>query len=463
MVVFFLIVFILTICVFIFTGNLLLLFFLSALVVLDQLLDKFFKFRLELRIFFYLLIFFIGLEFMSGQGSNMAGIKMLSYVAEAGILLTIIGFALVRNKNWYSKEFKTLTLILISFIVCNFFSTILNYQSIGIFLSSTFDYCKYFSLIYFIMLSKFDDNDILKLLKFFSPLIIICTALSVLQFIGLEQFFDLFRGRFEIKYRDGNYRSIGFFPYPIELGNYSAVLFSVYYYLNIYKYKELWFSFISLLLVINVLLSGTRMALVALGLVFIFSNLKSIRQVVSTMIIVIATTLIINNFIDIEQIIDDTKAEYVYTDTSPREYYFTKGIDVWKDNALFGIGFATYGSMKYRSQTDDIIYNEYHIHGFDFAKLQTTDSFIAQILPEFGTLGILILLLFGRFIFNRYKQLVKIDKSNRAYINVFLTTCILSLNSSSPFFSPHVGTLFWISIGMILNNYLLLKKMKKGN
>ncbi|UZW14985.1 O-antigen ligase family protein [Clostridium pasteurianum] len=425
----------------------------SLFLFFDFLLKNLFEFKAYLRILLYLLIFFIILEFILQQ-NNFSTIQKISQVAEIIILLSILTFAILKSKNWYTKEFKTLTYILVSLIICNFVSTMFQYQNIHIFIISTLDYCKYFTLIYFITLIKIDDKDILKLLKVFSIVIVILSILSILQFLGIQQFFDIFKGRFEIIERNGFYRSIGFFPYPIELGNYCAVIFCLYYFLNKYKYKETWLYFISILLVINIVLSGTRTSLLALIIVFILSNLKSARQIISAAIIIVISFLIINNFMDIQQIIDNTKVEY--TGMTPRQYYTLKSIEVWKNNPIAGIGFGTYGAMKYRLQTNDVIFNKYNIHDFDFANLKTTDIFYAQILPEFGIIGVLLLFALGKFFYSRYKILKEYDKSNCAYIYVFLTMCILALNSSSIFFSPHIGTFFWFSMGMILKNYLLL-------
>lgn len=427
---------------------------LGLFVLLDLFLNKALKFKTELRILFYLLILFLILESIySGVTSN---IQKLSLFVEAAIMFSIVGFSLIKNKNnFFTKEFKILTIILIGLISCNFISTMLVYQSYNIFISSIFNYCKYFSLIYFIMLSKIDKKDILKLLSIFSVVVIACTIISFFQYFGNIQFFNLFRGRFDIVIRNGSYRSIGFFTYPIELGNYSAVFFCLYYYLNKYIYKTTWFYIVSFLLVVNIVLSGTRIALIAIILVFIFSNLKSIRQILFATVILIVAFLMLNCIINIQQVITDTSKEYI--GLTPRQYYIEKGIDVWKDNPLFGIGFGTYGSMPYRLKTGDLIFNKYKLHEFDSANLMSTDSFVSEVMPEFGIFGMLLLFLFGRLIYTRYKILDKQDNSNRAYIYVFLTVCILSFNSSSVFFSPHVGTLFWISMGMILNNYDLIK------
>ncbi len=429
--------------------------FFCLFLMIDFFLTKFFGYRLELRILLYLLIFFLIFEFVSGQGDAFNYIRRIFYIVEALLLLLAALIAMINNPFRKAKESNILTIILISLICTNFIGSMITYGDFNIFLLSTFDYCKYFLLTYFAMLSKIDDKEILSLLRILSPLIIICTILAIFQFFGFVEFFEPFVGRFDITARSGVYRSIGFFPHPIDLGNYSSVLFCLYYYLNKYKYKSKWLFCISVLLVLNIILSGTRTALIALLIILIISSLKSIKQ---TIISVIALTIILfalNNIIGINSIINSTSSQYLGDTASPREYFLLKGINVWKDHAIFGIGFATYGSMKYRERTEDKIFNEYDIHAWDFANLRTTDTFMAQLLPEFGIIGLLLLSSFALFIYSRYREIFRVDNSNKAYIYVFLSCSILSLNTSSAFFSPHVGTLFWLSMGLILNNYFI--------
>lgn len=459
---------ILTLCTSLFVLSIALLTFFDKLIVLvplclfifmDFALKNFAKARVELRIVYYLLILFIVIEQSYGLDNSYDYIKSLLGDIQKISLLFALVFVILKNKVSGTREIKTLTFIMIGFITLNLVSTMLNYQSINIFINSTLDYCKYFTLIYIMILSKFNDEEILKLLKLYSPFIVVGTFFAVFQFMGVEKFFDLFRGTYDIQIRSSFNRAIGFFPHPIEFGNYSCVLFCLYYFLNKYKYKNKWLAFISILLFMNVLLTFTRVALVALILILILNSMKSVLQAIRTFFVLFVLLIILNNFIDLQGIIDDTKTEY--SGMSPREYYILKGIEVWKHYPLLGIGFNTYGTKYYRELTGDKIFNQFNIHGFDRMNLSTTDTFLAQILPEFGAIGILLIMLFCIFIYRRYKYLNKIDKSNKAYIYVIISCLLLSLNSSSVLFNPHVGAFFWISIGMIINNYIIVIKKRR--
>lgn len=127
-----------------------------------------------------------------------------------------------------------------------------------------------------------------------------------------------------------------------------------------------------------------------------------------------------------------------------------KGIEIWADNPFFGIGFNTYGSAKYRKRTNDIIFDTYDIHKFDYANLATTDSFIVELLPEFGVFGILIILLYGKYIIKNYRKKQSNVKFFSIYKYIIISITIMSINTSTAYINAHIGSWFWIACGMLL-------------
>lgn len=443
--------FILCIGLFTFWDKLVLLFLFCLFLFADFILKNIFNMRVELRILYYFLILFIIIEQSAGYDNSYH--HYLDGIQKIGLLLTV-GFLVIKNKPPFNHEIKITTSIMLSLILLNFISTMLNYQDLEIFIKSTSDYLKYFTLIYIVIFSKFDDKDIFKLLKLYSPIVIIGTFFAVCQFVGIEEFFKLFIGKYNIQMRGEWERAIGFFSHPIEFANFSSVLFCVYYFLNKYKYNNKWFSFISILLIINIILTITRISLITVLLIFIIDNIKSLKNLFKKLLILFVLVLILNSFIDIQGLINYTQEEYDSSSDSPREYYIVKGIEVWKHHPLIGIGFNTYGNQYYRDLTGDKIFNKYDIHAFDWMKLSTTDTFIAQIFPEFGIIGIMLIIFFAIYIISRYKYLIKSHQhENKAYIYIIVSCLLLSFNSSSVLFNPHVGAFLWISIGMIVANY----------
>ncbi|PHF94240.1 O-antigen ligase family protein [Bacillus wiedmannii] len=448
---------------FIYLDKALILLAIALFLCFDFVLYKLVKVRLEIRMVFYLLLLFIALEQTAGLDESQNQLKsLLNNIQKIGLLAALF-ITVVKNRLPAVKEVRIFTVLAVSFITINFISTMTTYHDFKIFISTTLDYCKYFTLVFIILYSRFDDKDILKLLKLYSPIIIIGFIIALLQFMGIERFFDMFRGIYNIQIRSGIYRSIGFFPYPIEFANYSCVLFCLYYYLNKYKYNNKFLLFISIILVLNILLTGTRVTLLALIATLILNSFKSIKQALKISFFLLILVIIMNSFFNLKEMISDTKMEYSSSTLSPREYYITKGFDVFADYPVFGIGFNTYGTRYYRDITGDMIFNKYDVHAFDWFKLSTTDTFVAQILPEFGSIGVILIILSCIFVYRRYRYLNKIDMSNRAYFYIIISCLILSLNSSQVLFNPHVGSLFWISVGMILSNYIRVKLLEKNN
>lgn len=421
---------------------------LALILMVDLFLKFVFHIRIEVRMIYYLMLLFIIIEFSAGWSSSYDPIKSALNNGQLAMLILILFYNLITKKIPKSKELRSVIIFMVFFILFNLISTMYTYGNPTIFIKSTLDYCKYFLLIFIIFSSKSDEKDVYKLLQIYSPIVVFGFILCFLQVIGVEKAFDPFRGYYDIQFRSGMFRAIGFFPYPIEFGNYSVVLFCLYYFLNKYKYKTKWFSFVSFMLFMSVLFTGTRISLIALIFVLVLNSLKSLKQVIVTRVTLVLALLIISPFYDIQRIIDDTKNEY--TVVSPREYYIDKGIEVWKEYPVFGIGYNTFGNRYYRDITNDYIFGKFGARGFDWAKLSTTDTFYAQILPEFGTVGLLLLIFFGIFIYRRHKFISKADKSNRAFFYIIITTFIMAANSSGVLFNQHIGSFLWISIGFIL-------------
>lgn len=396
-----------------------------------------------------LVIFFWFQEFSSAQDYHV--LKYTVYIVEILVLTYLLLFSLFNIKRKNLNEFKKILLLLIAFMFLNFCGIILTYQSFEIFLYSTYDTLKYFILIFYILSLNMKKKDFIDLLMMISGIVIINTFVVLMQFIGKNVFFDIFRGRFNIVSRNGNMRAIGIFPYGIELGNYCCILFAFYYgcIKQINNYLKYYFIFIELLLLICIFASGTRTSMGIIIILLILFNIKTIKGWIKGIIILTIFAFLATNMLNIDDMIARTKWDV--NAELPRSYYLKKGIDIWKDNAFFGIGYGTYGSNKYRERTDDIVFNSYNVHKFDYANLATTDSFISEILPEYGIFGILLILLLGVEIIKQYKIKHDID-FYKTFILVIISIIIMSYNSSTVFFNSHIGSWFWISCGFLLDN-----------
>jgi|GEM_PF-5261489 len=397
---------------------------------------------------FFIMLFFWYQEFSSAQENR--ALRYVSYALEIVLMIYLFFYALKHRKRINRKQFKITTIVFILLLGIDFIGTISAYRNPVIFFLSAYDSCKYFILIYYILSLQPSEYDIGKLLQLLSGVVIVNTFCALLQFSGIAMFFDFFRGKYNIVKRFGSYRAIGIFPHGIELGNYSSVLFAIYYNYSklVGRNRKPFFYFTEICLICCVITSGTRIAMANVIIILIVSNLQNIKSFIQTVLIILMFLLVGISCMNLSRIVIRTKMDI---DTElPRNYYMAKGIDVWRDYPLFGIGYATYGSDKYRTRTNDIVFNKYNAHAFDYAKLSTTDSFFAEVLPEFGVIGIVTWLFYGFFIFFHYKKKNKERSFYFTFLCCILSIFIMAINTSTAFISPHIGTWFWISCGMLL-------------
>lgn len=373
--------------------------------------------------------------------------RIFSRTARVGeIVLLSILFLLSLTKS-KSKNFN-IGIIFGLLVYTNLVACLLTYGNLMIFIEGTYDYLKYFSLMLYAIKSEFTEDEINRLLKTLSIVVLISTFFGMLQFSGNRWAFEMFRGRFGIYAREGYYRAIGIFAYPIEFGNFSCVLFALFYGFN-KKLKSKYYYLICGLLLVDTLISGSRVPFVCTVVIIIISNMNRMKNRLRAIGILIVVALLATNFIDL----DSTQARlklYLYGET-PRTYFIEKGLEVWIDNPIFGIGFETYGTQKFRDDTNDLIYNKYNIHDWDWANLESTDVFYAQILPEFGLIGCIAFVLFILLLIKKWKLKKRYEDYSALLIYAPVSCVLLCVNSSSAPFSPHVGSFVWLSMGLIIS------------
>ena len=266
------------------------------------------------------------------------------------------------------------------------------------------------------------------------------------------------RGRYKIVSRIGSFRAIGMFPYGIELGNYSAILFALYHnFGKIVQENKRKYIIIEACLAVCAIVSGTRISIAIILITLLLSNVSSVKGWIRTVFIILAVLLAASNLIDVEDMISRTKWDISIE--LPRSYYFAKGIEIWKDHPIFGIGYNTYGSMKYRERTNDIIFNTYKAHAFDYAQLATTDSFAAELIPEFGLAGILTIGVYAAYIMKYYRKKRREHGFYRVFFFVLIAVLLMSYNSSTALISAHIGSWFWISCAMLLCSDNSIKRL----
>jgi hypothetical protein len=421
-------------------------------------ITKVLKIRLELLLLMLLILLFFIEEFSFGGAVGNELPRLLIYIEHLSLVL-LPTISLCKNGIRDKKTLISLTLLICGFIGLNFISTMNLYNNIQIFSNTTLDYLRYSLLIYYIVISDIKNDEIFIMLKFFSPIVVLGFLLSLFQFLGHESWFHPFIGNYQLQIREGLYRAVGYFPYPIEFANHSLVLFCLYYFLNKYRYKSRWMFFISLLLALNVVFTHTRATMIVLLVILFFDSFKSLKNFYKISTFIVLLLLVLNQFIPIQGVFQSFVNEYSSIERTPRGYYTIEGLKVWSDNPLFGIGFNTFGTKQYREITGDFIFQKYNISLFSNTEgLGTTDTFLAKILPEFGIVGVFMAICFYFMVRKKYMYVLENDPVNKAYALVILSCMILTINSANVLFNPHVGSLFWICIGMIINNSIVIKE-----
>ena len=238
------------------------------------------------------------------------------------------------------------------------------------------------------------------------------------------------------------------------------MVFALIYGVNKAYFKSKGFNCICSLCLLIAAFSGTRTALIAIFVVYVLSNTESFKEISKVIVVVFVTFVCLASFLPLGDILSRLSLD-VSTEL-PRQYYFAKGLEVWAGHPLFGIGFGTFGTLRYRDLTQDYIFDSYDIHKFDFAGLTSTDSFFSEVIPEFGLVGIAVLLFFVYVV-------LKSMKENKPYAGAISPTLIaalvLAVNSSTAFTSPHVGFYFWFALGLMFslgNRDFLQKRSSLG-
>lgn len=401
------------------------------------------KYRKSVYVLEFVMLYLIVCEIAYAQESRI--LSRTFRLGEIFLLVFLFMYYVLKSKG----KIKKIGLIFIALIFSNLIACLITYMKFAIFIEGTYDYLKYVPLMLFVMECDYNKEEITKILRTLSVVVIICSFFAVLQFIGLRWAFDIFRGRFGIYAREGFYRAIGIFAYPIELGNFSCVMFALTYQMNKILKKK-YYTLICGMLLVDTLISGSRVPFVCCLVIIILSNFNKFKNRLRALLLIVIVLLFASNFIDANTTQQRLEV-YLYGET-PRVYYIEKGLEIWADNPLFGIGFETYGTKKFRDDTNDFIFDKYDAHYWDWAELGSTDVFYSQILPEFGIVGVSCIIAFVYLILKAQKRKKKLGHYASYLIYVPVACLLLCANSSSALFSPHVGSFVWLTFGIILGN-----------
>jgi O-antigen ligase len=136
-----------------------------------------------------------------------------------------------------------------------------------------------------------------------------------------------------------------------------------------------------------------------------------------------------------------------------------KGLEVFKDNPLFGIGFDRYVT-KWTSELDNYnIMMKYNIRFFNTqgnVTLNTTDSFLAKILPEMGLVGGGLFVILIAVVLKKSYKLTKLNSQFSLFFYTLMYLLFYTINQSHSLFNRQMGPMFWICMGFVIKYYYQL-------
>lgn len=356
-------------------------------------------------------------------------LKFILYVDEITIVIFILLAIKEIYKNWEiaDKSYLYLILPIILFIIVGLSSGVFNQNSLFVTILACFDYIKYF-LVIFIYAAFFKEFDAFK--QIFRLLLIIGACLggvAIIQEIWAMTSQYILREEVQGNQmlllinsvlgdyshytpRLGVFRVHSFMNNSIMLGHYLLLILTIY--LSVTR-RLSWAVF--LLLYAGIVMSVSRT--VYAGFVFlmivqiIWYRRRMLIAAVTPMLIVLLllfslqdinisnsydlpwqTGLEINS-IDWEKDFNDESKEDTYIKESQmsfRKYTRQKGVEIWKDHPLLGVGPGYFGSII-SLKTYSPIYKEYNLASVmtNIRKWSGLDQFWPQVLAETGMIGIM--------------------------------------------------------------------------
>ncbi len=214
-----------------------------------------------------------------------------------------------------------------------------------------------------------------------------------------------------------------------------------------FKYQNLIYFFIFLFLLISMLIGERANFIKTLIIVFIFMFLLNREQIKKKIIIFFSLCIlffiVIFNYQGykvrfVGQLISPFLKDPVnYISSSGYWDHYVAGMDVFKNNKIFGVGLK-----NYRIYIKDKNYKNPSIHPHQNH---------IEILSEIGLIGYFSLLIL--FVLNIYNS-IKLGNFSQNLFKLsgllFLLTSFLPLLPSGSFFTSHAATIFWMNFSFIL-------------
>jgi O-antigen ligase len=305
-------------------------------------------------------------------------------------------------------------------------------------------YLRYFLLAFIVYALSVDDADMEAILKVLAPVFIGLSLLTMVQFATGhgEQFF--LNPASPVPARGGVHRAVGIFDWPISWALFCGTWFFIYL---ARRARSSLFLITSILLALAVGATLTRWCIAALLALLVLYLLKQrrARWRAAALVMIIAVLGVLYGG-QIKSQFSDLR--FYSAGEAPRVAYLREGVRILLSKPLYtltGVGYYRFGRpVPYA--IDDPRTNP--INGL-VTTLTTTDSIVASLLPEFGAVGLLLLLGFFVAVLRQGTHWAKNNPAARGYVYGMVFVLVSSLSAPEGFFEASAAV-FWVAAGLIL-------------
>jgi len=357
------------------------------------------------------------------------------------VLVLAAGYLFVRP---HPRAPTSLTVALLGLIAVDAFDVLWQQLPLGVFYLGASVYLRYFLLAFIVYALSVDDVDMEVVLKVLAPVFIGLSLLTIVQFATGhgEQFF--LNPSLPPPMRAGIRQGVGIFDWPDTWALFCGTWFFIY--LARRTRSSLYFL-TSFLLALAVGATLTRWCIAALLALLVLYSLKQrrARWRAAALVFIIAVLAVLYG--------SQIKAQFsdlprYSAGEAPRVAYFREGVRIFLSKPLYaltGVGYYRFGrAVPYaidNPRTNPI--NSLVTH------LGTTDSIVASLLPEFGVVGLVLLLGLLGVVLRRGIRWAKSNSAARGYVYAIGYVLLSSLSSSGGFFGAYAAV-FWVTAGLIL-------------
>jgi len=348
----------------------------------------------------------------------------------------------------------SLTVALLGLIAVDAFDILWQQLPLGVLYVGVSLYLRYFLLTFIVYALAVDDADMEAVLKVLAPVFIGLSLLTIVQFATGhgEQFF--LNPNLPTPIRAGIRQSVGIFDWPDGWAFFCGTWFFIYL---ARRTQSSLYSVTSILLALAVGATLTRWCIVALLALLILYLLKRRRTRWRAAALVVIIAVLAAIYVGQIKSQFGTDLRYYSSGEAPRVAYLREGVRIFLSKPLYtltGVGYNRFGRAAPYAiddpRTNPINGNLTILSSTgQVAMLSTTDSLVASLLPEFGVVGLLLLLGFFVVVLRQGTQWARNNPAARGYVYGMVFVLLCSLTDSSGFFAPHAAV-FWVAAGLIL-------------